>query len=96
MINRNAERAQGLVAKDVDITSNQVPIPLNGHLALEKPRRFRMIVKAPLTHTTVAARLKTSASRAASTASDSFDIDFHCGIPIHGSRKCAVQRRLAG
>ncbi len=54
MINRNAERAHGLVAKDLDITSNQVPVPLGGHLALEKPRRFRMIVKAPLTHTTVA------------------------------------------
>lgn len=54
MINRNAEQAQGLVAKDVDITSNQVPVPLNGHLALEKPRRFRMIVKAPVTRTTVA------------------------------------------
>jgi hypothetical protein len=54
MINRNAERAQGLIAKDLDITSNQVPIPLNGHMALEKPRRFRMIVKAPITRTTVA------------------------------------------
>jgi hypothetical protein len=54
MINRNAERAQGLIAKDLDISSNQVPVPLGGHLALEKPRNFRMIVKAPLTHTTVA------------------------------------------
>jgi hypothetical protein len=54
MINRNAERAHGLVAKDLDITSNQVPVPLGGHLALEKPRRFRMIVKAPVTRTTVA------------------------------------------
>lgn len=53
-INRNAERAQGLIAKDLDITSNQVPVPLSGHLALEKPRRFRMIVKAPITRTTVA------------------------------------------
>ena len=54
MINRNAERAQGLIAKDLDITSSQVPVPLNGHLALEKPHRFRMIVKAPITRTTVA------------------------------------------
>jgi hypothetical protein len=54
IINRNAEQAQGLIAKDLDISSNQVPIPLGGHLALQKPRNFRMIVKAPLTHTTVA------------------------------------------
>src|SRR5262245_59780816 len=53
-INRNAERVQGLIARDLDISSNQAPIPLDGRLALEKPRRFRLVVKMPATKTTVA------------------------------------------
>lgn len=53
-LNRNAERVQAFSSKDLDITSNQVPIPLDGRLALEKPRRFRMLVRMPATKTTVA------------------------------------------
>jgi hypothetical protein len=53
-INRNAERVHSLMAKDLDISSNQAPIPLDGRLALEKPRRFRLLVRMPATKTTVA------------------------------------------
>jgi hypothetical protein len=53
-INRNAERVHSLMAKDLDISSNQVPIPLDGKLALEKPRRFRLNVRMPATKTIVA------------------------------------------
>jgi hypothetical protein len=42
------------MATDLDITSNQVLVPLDGRLALEKPRRFRMLVRMPATKTTVA------------------------------------------
>src|SRR5437867_4241314 len=52
--NRNAERARSLIAKDIDISSNQIPFPLDGRLALEKPRRFRLVAYAPVTHSTVA------------------------------------------
>jgi hypothetical protein len=53
-INRNADRIQALTARDLDITSNQVLVPLDGRLALEKPRRFRLLVRMPATKTTVA------------------------------------------
>ncbi len=53
-INRNAQRARGLVAKDLDISTNQVAVPLDGRLALELPRRFRMFVFTPVTGITVA------------------------------------------
>lgn len=50
-VNRNAERVQSLMAKDLDILVRQgghIAIPLDGKLALEKPRKFRLIATNPL------------------------------------------------
>ena len=52
VVNGNAERAQSLPANDLDIlvrqTGHHIAVPLRGKLALEKPRRFRLIATLPL------------------------------------------------
>ena len=50
-LNENASRVQSLLAKDLDITlreKGRPPIPLDGKLAFDKPRKFRLTVNAAL------------------------------------------------
>jgi len=44
VINRNAEQVRSLRANDLDISVNA--IPLDGKLAMQKPRRFRMVANS--------------------------------------------------
>ncbi|MBI3462222.1 MAG: hypothetical protein HY000_04060 [Planctomycetes bacterium] len=52
VVNGNAGRAQALLAKHLDILvregGHHIAVPLKGKLALEKPRRFRLIATNPL------------------------------------------------
>jgi hypothetical protein len=56
-INDNAERAHGMLVNDLDISvhqQGQITVPLDGQLAIEKPRQFRLIATNPLTRATEA------------------------------------------
>src|SRR2546422_973530 len=51
VINENAAKVQSLYVKDLDISvhqAGQITVPLRAKMALEKPRRFRLIASNAL------------------------------------------------